>query len=360
MGKNAATPRSIPSGWNGVPMNIHLPAPRRRWTARLVNLAVVVVVLALAAATFLLSYTGVHVIALQAGVSTRLARVYPATFDALLVIACVAAVMLRDARWWARAYAWFVIILVVAVVGAADAVHAMNIALKHRTMEGVVAATPWVLVLLGFSLMLTILQHSRAQHAAAGSESGRASRRAAKRGAGQLALDPVAAIGPPADPGGRQSPAPALPPAAPDATFVRDAAPGPDVTNVDAASAADAPTEADVTPGPDGGITTGADPARSEDVAATVPDRSDDPGEPAVSWHRYWGTPQEPDPTGQTYATAEDPENHRPLSAPVEPGDVSSGEADTDAPPFATAPFATVPRLNRVRSTPTPPEEDER
>jgi hypothetical protein len=34
-------------------------------------------------------------------------------------------------------------------------------------------------------------------------------------------------------------------------------------------------------------------------------------------------------------------------------------EIDEDAPPFATAPFAAVPRLNRVRSMPVPPEDDE-
>jgi hypothetical protein len=34
-------------------------------------------------------------------------------------------------------------------------------------------------------------------------------------------------------------------------------------------------------------------------------------------------------------------------------------ELDDDAPPFATAPFAPVPGLNRVRSTPTPPADDE-
>jgi hypothetical protein len=34
-------------------------------------------------------------------------------------------------------------------------------------------------------------------------------------------------------------------------------------------------------------------------------------------------------------------------------------EIDEDAPPFATAPFATVPRLNRVRSTPAPPADDD-
>jgi hypothetical protein len=34
-------------------------------------------------------------------------------------------------------------------------------------------------------------------------------------------------------------------------------------------------------------------------------------------------------------------------------------ELDDDAPPFATAPFAAVPRLNRVRSMPAPPADDE-
>jgi len=34
-------------------------------------------------------------------------------------------------------------------------------------------------------------------------------------------------------------------------------------------------------------------------------------------------------------------------------------EIDQDAPPFATAPFATVPRLNRVRATPAPPEDEQ-
>ena len=82
-------------------MNVHFPA-RRSWPGRLVNLAVAVVVLALAAATFILSYPGVHAIVAQAGVSTRLARIDPGLFDALFVVACVAAVVLRDTRWWAQ------------------------------------------------------------------------------------------------------------------------------------------------------------------------------------------------------------------------------------------------------------------
>ena len=38
-----------------------------------------------------------------------------------------------------------------------------------------------------------------------------------------------------------------------------------------------------------------------------------------------------------------------------EPHDVD----DTDAPPFATAPFASVPRLNRMRVTPIPPTDSD-
>src|ERR1700728_2606479 len=125
-----------PSVWTSIAMNVHFPAPQRKWPGRLVNLAVAVVVLALAAATFAASYPGLHAIVLQAGVSDRLARIYPGLFDAVFVVACVAAVAARDGRWWARFYAWLVIVLVVAVVGAADAAHAMNVTLPHRTTEG--------------------------------------------------------------------------------------------------------------------------------------------------------------------------------------------------------------------------------
>ena len=46
---------------------------------------------------------------------------------------------------------------------------------------------------------------------------------------------------------------------------------------------------------------------------------------------------------------------HEPDRVPTLPGEV----VDDDAPPFATAPFAAVPRFNRVRSSPMPPEGDD-
>ena len=84
------------------PLPASAPAPRRNWARRLVNLLVALVVIAVAAATFVFSYDGVHAIALLGGMSAQLARYYPGLFDAVLVIACVAAVVLRDGRWWAR------------------------------------------------------------------------------------------------------------------------------------------------------------------------------------------------------------------------------------------------------------------
>ena len=70
-------------------------------TLRLAALtAVIVGVVLLAAAAFVLSYSGIHQVALQAGVSPRLAKLYPVIFDAMLVIAGAAAMALRGAGWW--------------------------------------------------------------------------------------------------------------------------------------------------------------------------------------------------------------------------------------------------------------------
>src|ERR1700759_1872409 len=96
------------------PMNAPSPARRPTWPARLVQLATVVVVTAIAAATFVLSYPGVHAIALQSGVSPELARFYPAIFDAVLVIAC-AATPLRT-RWLTRSDTCLVVIVVIGLL----------------------------------------------------------------------------------------------------------------------------------------------------------------------------------------------------------------------------------------------------
>jgi hypothetical protein len=139
---------------------------------RLVALiAVIIGVLVLAAAAFVLSYAGIHAIALEAGVSPRLARLYPLIFDAMLVVASAAVLSLRGAGLVMRCYAWFSLLVLLCAAAWADALHATATRLPHRTAAATVAIVPWALVLLGFGLLLAMLRHARqrrAQAAAAG------------------------------------------------------------------------------------------------------------------------------------------------------------------------------------------------
>jgi len=368
-------------------MNVHFPASQRTWPGRLLNLTVVIVVLAIAADTFVLSYPGVHAIVLQAGVSARLARVYPGLFDALFVVACVAAVTLRGARWWVRCYAWLVIVVVVAVVGATDAVHAMNITLPHRTIEGVVAAAPWAIVLIGFSLMLAMLRQSRAQHSAAAKALTAAPAGEARRHApGALELpwsqEPAPLREAPALPQAAPAPAPApayefsangAGPLEADPADELDANAGPleaDATAAEPAPAPEANAVAPVSVPPPAATADGEqaaapaeeqagehEPAEQPTAAAdpeSLPDEHEGPateeqngeGVAAFSVLDLWRRSED---EGAAGAGGSD----HPATVPSEVLD------EDDAPPFATAPFATVPRLNRVRSSPTPPEGDD-
>jgi hypothetical protein len=384
-------------------MNVHFPAQRRTWPSLLVNIVVVVVVLAMAADTFVQSYSGVHAIVVQAGVSARLARFYPGLFDAVFVIACVAAVMLRGARWWAQWYAWLVIILVVAVVGAADAVHAMNVAVPHRTIEGVVAAAPWALVLLGFGLMLTMLRQSRAQHAPVTAPAepaylapGPAELPEAASVPETHAL-PVGVWEPLAEPAPEDVPAPEAAPAAADVpapetaavpqqevaqsaepAAVGEYAAGPDTTDVPVAPEADAgAAAADVDAAGDTGSVEPVEPVEEEPVMAAAaheePPSEPEPAvqpepaaEPVAAGNGESAAAYQEDAAPTTpynyWDSGADSGFNAPDRVPTVPGGVPTvpGEViDDDAPPFATAPFAAVPRLNRVRSTPTPPEGDD-
>ena len=135
-------------------------------TLRLAALtAVVAGVVLLAAAAFVLSYPGIHQVALQAGVSPSLAKLYPVIFDAMLVVAGAAAMTLRGAGWWSRFYAWACLIVLLVAVAVGDAVHATGTVLPPR-LRAAVAVTPWVLLLLAFGLLLTMLRHFRRARAA--------------------------------------------------------------------------------------------------------------------------------------------------------------------------------------------------
>jgi hypothetical protein len=141
------------------------PYPRLRLAALTAVIAGVVV---LAAAAFVLSYAGIHQIALRAGVSPELAKLYPVIFDAMLVVSGAAVLALRGASGWARAYAWSSLLLMLVAVAVGDALHTTNVSLPGQPTRVVVAITPWVLLLLAFGLWLTMLQHLRRLRAANG------------------------------------------------------------------------------------------------------------------------------------------------------------------------------------------------
>lgn len=128
--------------------------------------AVVAGVVLLAAAAFVLSYSGIHHVALQAGVSSSLAKLYPVIFDAMLIIAGAAAMALRGAGWWSRFYAWACLIALLVAVAIGDAVYATGTVLPVRATRAAVAITPWVLLLLAFGLLLTMLRYFRKARAA--------------------------------------------------------------------------------------------------------------------------------------------------------------------------------------------------
>jgi len=390
------------------------PAKRRNWSRLLVNVLVALVVIAVAGATFVFSYDGVHAIALLGGVSARLARYYPGLFDAVLVIACVAAVMLRDGQWWARLWAWVVIVVLLAAIGTTDVLHAMNYTLRHRPTEGIVAAAPVVAVLLAFSLLLTLLRQSRtqAQEPAGPGPVGVPALPASVTVPIALPAAPVTAS-PSATASARTEALPVLredtlrgdvPPTREEPVLARAT----EEPNAWEAPAWEAPTrEVRAAEGPaDQGPADEETPAREEPAPPTVqvPALSPEPppgaaaptrvpqgiryagnGVPGMAGKQqaderdapqdddYW----EPEEAGQfaglVYPAREDHPDAE--DAVGDSDDVDdSGDAETDepgprkdppeldddAPPFATAPFAPVPRLNRVRSTPTPPaDEDE-
>ena len=122
--------------------------------------AVCVGLAALAAATFVLSYSGIHAIALQAGISPRLARGYPLLLDAMLVVVLAALLSLRGAGLPSKVLAWLTLLALLAAAAGADALHAAKGKLPARAAEITAAVLPWVLVFLAFVLLLAMLRHA--------------------------------------------------------------------------------------------------------------------------------------------------------------------------------------------------------
>jgi Protein of unknown function (DUF2637) len=149
-------------------------------TGALMIMVTGVVLLALAA--FLLSYRSVHEIAVLVGFHRGLAGLYPLILDAIVVLACVSVLAFRDAELWLRGCTWLLILVVFAALAAMNAIRAEHISLPQRPTAVAAAILPWVLLLLGFGLLLSLLRQRRAdRHTTPLSDLGK--RNAAVRGA---------------------------------------------------------------------------------------------------------------------------------------------------------------------------------
>jgi uncharacterized protein DUF2637 len=129
---------------------------------RLLGLVAVAVGLAaLTAAACALSYSSIHHLAIEAGVTRQLARIYPFIFDALLVIAGCSVLALRGAGLPSKIYAWICLLVLLGALAAGGAVQAAAVHIPRKLAAIVAAVIPWALVLIGFGLLLALLRYAR-------------------------------------------------------------------------------------------------------------------------------------------------------------------------------------------------------
>jgi Protein of unknown function (DUF2637) len=350
--------------------------------------AVSIGVLVLAAAAFVLSYSGIHAVAQQAGISATLARGYPVIFDALLVIACAAVLSLRGAGAVSRFYAWLSLLVLLGATAGADALHSTGTVVPHRAAALVAAIIPWILLLIGFGLLLAMLRHFRLHRAAPAAPTAMApAPREARRPAAlppgptqptrppqlpatakQASAEPPPVTAPPA-----AVPGPAVPVPAPAATAPAAAVPAPAATA--ARPAADRPAPGDRAAA-DGPAVIVPPQARSEPPhrpqqasggpAAAGPDRTgpDGPAEPDLAdVHGHGDSGDLPAGEGDAAAAPEEIFAAPPADAgPADAGPADAGPADPAADPGDRAGRAAAPQpaFHRMWSSPTPPgEEDE-
>jgi Protein of unknown function (DUF2637) len=321
-------------------------------------------VLVLAAAAFVLSYSGIHAVARQAGISATLARGYPVILDAMLIVACAAILALRGAGWFSKVYAWLSLLVLLGAAAGAGALHSTGTAIPHRGAAAAAAVIPWVLLLIGFGLLLAILRHFRLHRAPPSAPPARLPARApgaplAALPAGQgpaapaqAAIAPQPAVSPPAVP-------PAVPPPAvsPPGVLPPAAAPAPPVVAVPAQPPAPAAESSSGQASPGQASPGQASPGQADTGPAGTG--------PAAGAAGAW--PDEPDPAyldadaddlaaagAEIYAAPPAEDDDPPAPAPDEPRPAPA--PDEPRPAYPAAP---QPAFHRMWSSPTPPGEDD-
>jgi hypothetical protein len=119
-------------------------------------------VVALATATFVLSYGDLRALAIQGGAVRHRAYLYPGVVDGLVVVVILSILTARRSRWISRALRWLLLLLLVGGAGTAGVWHAIRGygRLSHAWVSGGVAAAPWAILVIAVWLWLAMIKQA--------------------------------------------------------------------------------------------------------------------------------------------------------------------------------------------------------
>ncbi|MEU8252136.1 DUF2637 domain-containing protein [Nonomuraea sp. NPDC048916] len=145
-------------------MDVTPPTTLRRLGIALAGVAVA----ALTGAACALSFDDLRALAIRGEARADLAYLYPAAFDALLVVALISLLLLRSARLLVRLQTATVLVLLIVAAAAANVTTALGLDVAARPAAVGVAIAPWVMLALALWLWLLLIKHvqdRRAPHA---------------------------------------------------------------------------------------------------------------------------------------------------------------------------------------------------
>ncbi|NKZ06122.1 DUF2637 domain-containing protein [Actinomadura latina] len=136
---------------------------------RLLTALAGLLVAALAAGAYVLTYDVLRELALAGRVSRRWAPLYPAMADTLVAMTIMSLVVTRNARWWTRLLRWTLLLVLVAGGAAASVQHSVRgyAPLPDDAVRAGVAVAPHVMLVIAIWLWLTMFKQIRVVRPAA-------------------------------------------------------------------------------------------------------------------------------------------------------------------------------------------------
>ncbi|NUR84586.1 MAG: DUF2637 domain-containing protein, partial [Nonomuraea sp.] len=153
-------------------MDVTPPTLLRRLGVAIAGLAVA----ALAAVACALSFDDLRQLAITGQARTDLAFLYPAGFDALLLVSLVGLLLLRAARPLVRAQAALLLVVLLLAAAALSVARPAGVSFAVRPAALGVALAPWVMLALGLWIWLLLIKHVQSRRTAVPDEEGTAER----------------------------------------------------------------------------------------------------------------------------------------------------------------------------------------